>query len=395
MRIKVRPEDFRVEELIELRLRSRGRFSVYRLEKRRWNTLDVLDFVGRRYDLRGLRRAGLKDRYALSVQYVSAEGEGPRVIEERDFSLRLVGRMDEPVSRSLLRGNHFGITVRDMGEGEARAMEGNVGGVVGDGFANYYDEQRFGASRHGEGFVARELILGHFNGALRLYLATPSAYDNGEARRRRQFMEENWGDWGVCLKVAKGEYAPVLRHLVAEPKDFEGALRWVRRDLMELFLNAYQSYLWNETLSALIVSFGLKSETVSISECEVLFYLSLNPEARRFFEEYAIPAAGQGTELSSERMARVVNMVLLREGLTLRDMKPAMRIHGLFFKPFLRPGVVTPREIRVSESEPDEMYPGRLKMTLECVLPPGSYATILIKRLLIEGHGVEGRGLKA
>jgi tRNA pseudouridine13 synthase len=381
MKLKVRPEDFRVEELIHLRLRSNGPYSIYRLEKQRWNTLDVLDFVARQHHLRRLSRAGLKDRYSRSIQYVSAQGAGPRLIREKDFNLKLIGRSDVPVTRDLLRGNRFGITLRDMTEEETSAVESNLPAVMSDGFANYYDEQRFGSARHGEGFFAHRLILGHFNGALKLYLATPSAFDDRDARRRKQFMNEHWGDWALCLKDAKAEYAPVLRHLGSNPKDFEGAVRRIKPDLLELFLNSYQSYLWNETLSALILSFGLKTQTVAIAQSELPFYLELNPEARKFFGDHRIPAPGQGTEFTDERIERVMNVVLLREGLTLKDLKPALRIRGIFFKPFSRPGVVIPEEMKVSRPEPDELYAGRQKLVLSFMLPPGAYATILIKRL--------------
>ena len=36
---------------------------------------------------------------------------------------------------------------------------------------------------------------------------------------------------------------------------------------------------------------------------------------------------------------------------------------------------------------PDDMHPGRLRATLEFALPPGAYATLLLKRLF--GVGIE------
>jgi tRNA pseudouridine13 synthase len=43
--------------------------------------------------------------------------------------------------------------------------------------------------------------------------------------------------------------------------------------------------------------------------------------------------------------------------------------------------VVTPERLRASPLEPDEIYPGRQKLVLSFFLPPGAYATMLIKRL--------------
>ena len=59
-----------------------------------------------------------------------------------------------------------------------------------------------------------------------------------------------------------------------------------------------------------------------------------------------------------------------------------MRLRGVRFKPFERRAIVFPEDFSVSEPEPDERYPKKRKCLVRCVLPPGTYATILIKRLL-------------
>ena len=383
MKLKVRPDDFQVAEQMRLTLRPAGRFSVYRLEKRLWNTMDALDVIQRKHHLKGIARAGLKDRYSHSTQYVSAVGEGPRFIQEKDFSLRFVGRADEPVSLDKMTGNRFRLTLRDMKSEEVALAQRNLPEVRRDGFANYYDEQRLGSARHGEGYIAQKLILGHYNGALKLYMATTSKFDDPETRRFKTFVKENWGDWRAGLKQAKSEFVSVLLYLKENPKDFEGAIRRIRPDLLELFLNAYQSYLWNETLAQLIVSFGLTTSAVPYAGGELLFFLELNPEARDFFEQYDIPVASHKAVVPNERIERALNTALTREGLTLRDMKLPFRVQGLFFKPYSRRGLVKPERLEVSKPEGDELYPGKQKLVLSFTLPPGSYATVLVKRLMV------------
>jgi tRNA pseudouridine13 synthase len=53
----------------------------------------------------------------------------------------------------------------------------------------------------------------------------------------------------------------------------------------------------------------------------------------------------------------------------------------VFFKAYPRKAVVTPEHLKASSPEPDDLYPGRKKLVLSFFLPPGSYATMLIKRL--------------
>lgn len=99
MKIKCRPEDFRVEGLLQLRLKSRGAYSVYRLEKRNWNALDVIRRLQFKYRFPSVARAGLKDRYSLSIQYLSIPGKGPKRVTEGNYFLTMIGMADEPVNR--------------------------------------------------------------------------------------------------------------------------------------------------------------------------------------------------------------------------------------------------------------------------------------------------------
>jgi len=464
MKIKVRPEDFRVEELLQLRLTRQGRYSIYRMEKRGWDTMNVLDYVGRKHRLGRLSRAGLKDRYSVSAQYVSTERRGPEYITGNGFSLKHIGFSAHPVTRDLLLGNRFEIVVRDLTHEEVRTAQTNLPKLQNDGFANYYDEQRFGSSRIREQapgvprpseprhpspvFVVEKLIQGDFEGALRLYMATPVESDDPEPRRSRELIEKCWGNWSRCLKHAKPEFVPVLNHLrrtaraagrsefrvlsseFAKPEtrnskletvhpDFEGAVRRIRPDLLGLFITSFQSFIWNETLAELIRGLDLPAQIVRYRQGEMVFFTELNPVAWRFFERHEIPvvspelgriqpkahshqrtaqnpdseAVGKGLStvgasrhLLPERITQAIASVLRRQGVRLNDLRLPFNIEGLRFKPYTRPGIVVPRELRSSEPQPDELHHDRQKLELAFELPPGSFATILIRRLFLNAE---------
>jgi tRNA pseudouridine13 synthase len=359
MKIKVRPEDFRVEELLQLRFARHGRYSIYRLEKRDATTLGVLERIGRKYRLGRLSRAGLKDRQSLSVQYISAEGRGPGRISEPGFSLKHIGFSSRPVTREILLGNRFTIVIRDLSREEVETAQRNFPLLRDDGFPNYYDEQRFGSVRPGRGFIAEKLIRGDLDGAMRLYAATQSK-----------------------LKAKVKAYHPKRA-----PVDPATAISRIQRDLLELFVTSYQSYLWNETLAELIRSLGLPSRAVPYIIGELLFFTSLDSTARRFFEQHEIPVASPAAILRPERIAQAVSAVMKRQGIGLKDMKLAVRIPGLWFKPYTRPGVVAPRELRLSGPEPDDLHPGKEQLELAFDLPPGSYATMVVRRLMVPFRG--------
>ena len=96
MKIKVFPEDFQVVEKITIKTQPEGKYSIYRLEKRNWATLDLIDYLKRKHRLATIRYAGLKDRYASTTQYVSIIGEGPPKIIEENFSLTFIGKSEHP-----------------------------------------------------------------------------------------------------------------------------------------------------------------------------------------------------------------------------------------------------------------------------------------------------------
>lgn len=381
MKIKCRPEDFRVEEIIRLALKPKGQYSIYRLEKRYWNTLDLIHRLKYRYGLKNLSRAGLKDRYSHSIQYLSLLGKGPKKIAEDNYSLLLVGMADEPVTRDVLVGNRFNIIIRSLNETEIETLKHSLTTVKRFGFSNYYDEQRLGSARHGKGFIARKLIEGHYNGALKLFLATPSADDDSNAKKRKRLLALNWGNWEKCYEFAPFEGKPIFQYLREHPRDFLGAVQLIPKSLLELFINAYQSWLWNEVMATLLMEMGLGKITVPYGFGKLIFYESLSSEEVKYLTRLVIPAPAPKAEFKSERVARITNEVLQKEDLELKQLKLKFRIKGVFFKPYERAAIVFPRHLKVGALEPDELYPKKSKLTLSFILPSGSYATILIKRL--------------
>jgi tRNA pseudouridine13 synthase len=381
VKLKVRPADFQVEERLGLRPGRRGRYSLYRLEKEGWNTLDVIRELEYRHHLRGIRRAGLKDRHTQSIQYLSIPGPGPPAITAQNWKLTFVGRSDEPISHAALLGNRFSITLRDLAPDEVAAINASFPHVMHWGIPNYYDEQRMGSARHKQGFIARRLIAGHHNGALKFWLATPSAADDRRTREEKQAALDHWGDWSRCREHVPPEARAALDHLVEHPKDTKGAVRLIPRPLLELFLNAWQSWVWNETLTLLIDQCGVAVRRRPYSHGTFLFYEQLTDEAFRDLRELIIPTPGPGTKFGNDRVAAAMTEVLARDGLELSDLKLKFRLRGLFFKSWDRPAIVVPENPARSRPGPDELFPGRQKLTISFVLPPGSYATMVVKRL--------------
>ena len=176
MKVKASPEDFRVEEESAVAISDRpGPYAVYRLDKTSWDTFDLLDLLARRLGVRreDITVAGIKDRHGSTSQLLAVRGlEGrPREIHAANFSAVPAGWTDAPLGARSITGNRFSLVLRDMDGPEVRRCLEALAVIRRDGLPNYYDEQRFGSARHGQGFMGKEVFLGRREQAhLRLLL---------------------------------------------------------------------------------------------------------------------------------------------------------------------------------------------------------------------------------
>ena len=206
MKLKYRPEDFIVrEQPLDLDLKTEGPLGVYRLRKKKKTTLEVLATLARIFsvDRQEIGYAGLKDRQSVSEQIISIPGPS-RELDEDDFSLEPLGRTNDPVTSAINEQNRFTIVVRDILPPNLRALERNLPIVQSNGLPNYFDDQRFACLRFGQGFIAKELIRGEFELALRKLIAVEYPNDNRDERTTKAFIRRFWGQWDV-LAAKMGE----------------------------------------------------------------------------------------------------------------------------------------------------------------------------------------------
>ena len=392
MKIKVRPEDFVVQEQAEVELDpSSGPFAVYELAKRQWDSFDLLAYLARRLGVerQDVRLAGLKDRFGDTAQLVSVRLAGrpsarlPAQLQDKGFSLSLRGYARQPLSARDLAGNFFRIVVRDIDPHASGRCRQAVEAVREAGLPNYYDEQRFGSARHGQGFMGKELFLGHREQALRLYF-TPSRFDDRRTRGLKSCVTEHWGRWAECLPLAFGDYRPLLEYLDGHHKAFRQALGRLDRRYLVFVLNAYQSYLFNEILVGRLIRLasehGFRLLTRSYRHGRFLYPQELPASLREELAGERLPVPGFDSEVADPAVREIAEAVLAGEGIGWSDLRvrqlSGLRVHGV-----QRAALVFPRDLVVGEPAHDELYPGRHQLTLEFFLPRGSYATLLLKRM--------------
>jgi len=386
MKIKSRPEDFVVEEFLNLpEFSSTGDYVVYKLEKRGLSTYDVLDRLVRGYKIpdRDISIAGLKDKYALTSQYLSIRSRNARVIREKNFVLTPLGRADRPLGSHFLEKNGFKITLRGLEKVGISRLVNSLYEVSKYGFPNYFGEQRFGSIRHGGGFLAKRLILGDFEGALKLYLSRWSSRDRPVVKGFKRFVSRHWGDWEECLKAAlRSDERTLLSYLKDHPRDFLKAVKLINRRMLFLYIAAYQSYLWNEMASEFIKTNLAEDRLIRFhyGAGQMIFYKTLTKGLLEEFTRTEIPLVDHKVEFPIGEIREIGERVIKREGVTTKDFR-LDRIRKAFFKSVPRRLVVFPEGLEISEPAPDEIYHDRFKLTLSFFLPPGSYASVLLRRI--------------
>jgi tRNA pseudouridine13 synthase len=148
-RIKAVPEDFVVEEIHAYEPVGEGEHLFLRVEKRDLSAEDLVAHLSRtlRISRNEVGVAGLKDRRAVTRQYISVPATAEPLISQVDSErVRVLDarRHRNKLRSGHLRGNRFDILVREVAE-EAASKAAAIAGVINQrGFPNYFGEQRFG-----------------------------------------------------------------------------------------------------------------------------------------------------------------------------------------------------------------------------------------------------------
>lgn len=384
MKLKQSPDDFVVEELTDLIPGPAGEFSLYSLDKVGWTTPDALAAIRRRWQIepRRLGYGGLKDRHARTTQHFTIYRGPERDLTHERVQVRYLGRVERPFAAADIRANRFSVVMRAVSpELRQRAMA-NAAAVAACGVPNYFDDQRFGSVSGGE-FVAREMVHGRFEAALKLALAGEYEFDRKAEKQEKATLLQHWGDWPACkAALPRGHARSLVDYLVTHPTDFRGAVARLRPELGGMYLAAYQSHLWNGILARWLTTHVVAAHLIplALKIGELPAPVSIPADLQSRWESLSLPLPSARLKPSPDAdWLPLVESVLADDGLTLKQ----MRVPGLnkpFFSKGDRAACLRPTGM-TAEPAADDRNPRREKLTLRFELPRGSYATMIVKRL--------------
>ncbi len=401
MTIKRQPSDFQVTEVLSPELLATlrpepGPVALYRLTKDGLSTPEAINAVLRalHFPHRALVYAGLKDKHARSLQHVSLtlsndQEEAPAGGEGPGWKLERLGWVDRAIQARDIAANGFQIVVRALTEEACRDMDQAIellalprdpaAGPYALRVVNYFGDQRFGSARHGHGFLARHLIRGEFEAALKLALAVPARKDHRSVKEFKRAVAAGWGQWKELLpKLRRCPERAVIERLARNPKDLRGAFCELPYFFRQLCIYAYQSWLWNAIARGVVAT--RCAEPGPVLSADDPFGEMLFPMARSVPEELIeleLPLLGYKTELK-EPWAAAAAALLEVEGITTAALR-IPRVRRPFFGEEPRRMFVQAAQFVISAAEPDGQ--GRFSRTISFELPRGAYATVVLRAL--------------
>lgn len=375
-RIKEKPQDFFVKEIIDIPLEEKGDYAYYRLKKVDRNTVDVVRELANRFRLpvKNITFAGLKDKNAVTEQYLAIKGikNPPQQIEGNNYKLTLVGFSDKPLQLGEFKGNYFEIVVRNVSKTERERAEQNLPFIAKYGFANYFGEQRFGSVKNAKEFIVKHLLRHDYEGALKEYLLSYSDW------RMKRKLKKLWGNWKEYLKAMpkQATYERKVVEELAKGVSFKQSFMALPKNVRLMFAFTYQSYLWNRFLYRFIVRYFPYCEVPSgIKDWTYAFYRDMKDSIFEEIKNLEIPYLGTEYPPKNLKVRKVIEEILKEENIDEKLLQEE-RIGIKLFTDGVRRAIAIPENLKMERI-------GRSTVKVSFILPPGSYATVLLRKLFL------------
>lgn len=386
IKLKSRPEDFVVEEKINLDPKESGAYAIYKVEKRGLATDQLVGRLGRWMSrpVRDFSFAGMKDRHGITVQYLSLKGAGPRQVSTDSVSAIRIGYLDHALNRACLEGNSFEIVVRNLDQSAVDKIRQSLRPASIQGIPNYFDDQRFRSQRSARNAFGFLLLRQDFSGALKIYICECLTKSKAISVEAAESFIREWGNW-KSLGASFADRAVLkrpLKYLQSNPNDFHGAILRLNRVDARMMISAAYSFLWNECLKQHIKyreSSGYKS--IRGAWQDYYFFSQLDDPDLDYLSKLQI-SVPEPVNSNSDHDNDYLSQICSSFGLDSERLSSSL-IEKFHPGGIHRNALMYPESIAASEAGVDELNSGRLKLKLSFFLKPGSYATMVLKRLTL------------
>ena len=391
--LKMRPDDFKVEEIPLYHPSGEGTHTYIWIEKQKMATLPAIAAIAREL---GIRRkdigfAGLKDARAITRQWFSIEHADIEAIKSLDIENIKILKIDRHVNKiktGHLWGNRFDINLRnlklsscDIDEALSRVTQ--ILDILGKrGVPNYYGQQRFGKRDDGQ-VLGSCIIRQDWEAFITELIGNPRRVESVSIQRARKAFEER--DFDTAMRSWPPGFIAQLQALRYLRKnkinDFEGAFNAIDHKYRRFCISSFQSAMFNKVLAKRVQDIDIlyKGDIArkhTNGACFMVFEPSIEqPRCTNFDISPTGPMFGYEMLWPAEDAAHIENEVLIEQGLAIDDFKVgyAKKVgqgtrRSLRFKP----------NIIDVQAHNDDTGP---YINLKFELPSGSYATTLAREV--------------
>jgi tRNA pseudouridine13 synthase len=388
---------------------AKNRYLLCIMVKRNWDTLVAVKHIANQLgiDSEQIQIAGIKDAKALTAQHITIEDASPEQVQRvhvKDIKIRPLGYLHNKLSTYYLMGNSFHIRIRTVSHSKS-IIKKRITKTVEElkaisGIPNFFGHQRFGTIRPITHLVGKAIIKANFRKAAMLFLAKPSPYEHPSSRQARKELQATH-DFEEALREFPRQLRyerSMLKHLVSHADDFAGAFRTLPFKLQELFIQAYESYLFNKFLSRRIAQ-GLPLNMAEAGDYVVAIEHSGLPSLTIYKTVNLEKRLEIGNSLQSGKLRLAIPLIGFKQ-------HPSQGVQGEIEKRILEEEDVSPSEFRIptmpeisakgrlraattpinnfstEEISPDANRPHGHEVKVTFMLHRGSYATTLLREIM-------------
>jgi tRNA pseudouridine13 synthase len=381
VKLKSLPDDFEVEEITQFEI-DVGPFSVYRLEKRSIGTPEAIQAILRQWNLSRSKVSygGLKDRHACTRQTITIH-DGPRKdLVDRSFSLIYLGQAKRAFLPHDIQANRFDIVLRGIRQEQVREYRHRLELLRESGIMNYFDDQRFGSLGISGQFVAQPWCMTDYERAMYLALAEENTHDRPREKEQKAILRECWGKWDECKeRLDRSHRRSIVTYLCDHPSDFRRAIALIRIDLRSIYVAAFQSFLWNRWLSAMLDEYLPDDQRTQIpSKCGSLTVpKQMTAEQKLELATWELPLPSARQKEWEPKSREKLDAILESIGMSVNLLRLKFP-RDTFFSKGVRQCWLGSPDLSY-EFSADELHRGRHCVQLHFSLPRGSYATMIVK----------------
>ncbi|MBK5112368.1 MAG: tRNA pseudouridine(13) synthase TruD [Candidatus Heimdallarchaeota archaeon] len=316
--------------------------------------------------------AGTKDKTAYTAQKATIWRVPPEKLTELDLRGIEIRSPRTTIYQTYLGnlfGNHFTIKIREINESKDLASQKieKIKSEIDEfnGIPNYFGHQRFGTRRPISHIIGKFLLLGEIEKAIQLYISYTTD-EEAEATNlaRKTFQETNDPKETIRLLPSSMIFEKqILKILSKSPRDFLGAFCVLPKNLQRIFFHAYQSYIWNLTLSERIRLYSDLSHH-SIDELEN--------------NNTVLPIIGYKTDFTDNVLSDYTKSLLEKDGIKLDDfMVKYLKTHK--FSGSSRAIALKANNLTYTADSNQE---NQAYVITQFTLQRGSYATVVLRELM-------------